>query len=138
MSPLVNCCLKSDKHSVHCKLCCKDFKINRVEISHINAHAKGEAQRTKGQRTFTISSKLSLSKSLASLKNIHTLKITLNLETVHTPFLDNFFLYIGFSWPPPLKDEFFSEPKRNFLLIPRKVFEFSIRNYKTLLQAENI
>ena len=58
--------------------CGKDFKINRGETSHINAQAKGNAHEdnaksNKGQRTFTISSNLSLSKSSTPLNNIHTL-----------------------------------------------------------------
>ena len=72
--PLVNYCLKSYKHSAHYKLCCKDLKVNRGEISHINAYAKSKghkknAKSKKGQRIFTISSDLSLSKLSTHLKN---------------------------------------------------------------------
>ena len=106
MFPLVTCYLKSDKHSVHCKLCGKDFRINQGEISHVNAHAKGNAHENhaksnKEQRTFTISSNLFLSKLSTLLNNIHTLNIRLNLQTVHTHFLGNFLLYIAFLWSPP-------------------------------------
>ena len=125
--PLVNCCLKLDKHSVHCKLCCKEFKINRVEISHINAHAKGKAHENnakskKGQRTFTISSNLSLSKSSTSIKNIHTIKITLNLETVHTRFLGNFFLIYCFFVTSSFKSQIFQWTQAKFSSHPYKGF----------------
>ena len=35
--------VKSDKHSAHCILCCKDFKIDGGGTSQIKAHAKVKA-----------------------------------------------------------------------------------------------
>ena len=107
--PLVNYFLKSYKHSAYYKLCCKDLKINRGEISHTNAHAKSKghknnAKSKKGQRTFTISSHLSLSKSLTLLK-IHLIFHCAPMKSLNCPptppfFLGNSFLGIGFSWHP--------------------------------------
>ena len=110
--PLVNYCLKSYKHSSHYKLCCRDHKISHINAhakskGHKNTHAKSKGHKNnvkskKGQRTFTISSDLSLSKSSIHLKNTayfsrsphEILKLSIHPLP---PFLGNSLLYIGFS-----------------------------------------
>ena len=74
--------VKSDKHNTHGKLCCKGLKTNGGGISQIKAHPKSN----KGQRTFTSSSNLYLSKSsdiaLTSEEQVEKAQIIELIKTV--------------------------------------------------------
>ena len=89
--------VKPGKHSAHCKLCCKDFKIDGGRISQIKGHAKckaylNNAKSNKRQRTFASSSNFSLSKlsdtALAPEEQVVKAEITQALKIVasNSPF----------------------------------------------------